>query len=552
MGGLRITANDIMAYEGLSRVGRDIKQGMMDYKLSQAGQADQETINTPERSVNPQMSEAPITTAEDADARIAANPIAPQMNMAPGVGLQPLNAPASTRYKLGAVEQDTPFNQRQVDAYRLGKQGEVYSSFGLSDKAAATQGLAKVAREEGIDESAKSEAKAGLERDFADFKGKDRDWKQISLLANSYLEKGQFDKYAAMAKSAEGLQQDLMNREMDRADMMTDPQARISALVDAHGKYVLDGKHGYAVKQNGDGTFKVENEDGSILLDNISPDPKSHRSVDVLSRQLRNPEVVRKLQFEEIQKRQEAKVKDESLLTQSEIEKNKGAADLAKANAEAQRGWKAEAAMARANGAGNGLGQQRFDEKSIQQHIKEGADYYTFTGIDGTPKQNVDVKSAYTRLVRGYGPEDADNKVSTLRARAEKLAADEKGNVNPDKFNTIYVDMMKAAGNPNVGRTQPSSTANTAQAQQASQPVQQQAVPKQASRVAAVAGLQPVREKVESATAADFERNRQAREALRQRNAAQVSSALSDRAARNKETLDNIDRFNSAFARRSQ
>lgn len=546
--GFRITRNDLDTYEGLSRVGSDIKKGMMDYGLAKAGQADQETINTPERSVNPQMSEAPIITAEDADARIAANPMAPQMNMAPGVGLQPLNAPASTRYKLGAVEQDTPFNQRQVDAYRLGKQGEVYSSFGLSDKAAATQGLAKVAREDGIDESAKSEAKAGLERDFADFKGKDRDWKQISLLANSYLEKGQFDKYAAMAKSAEGLQQDLMNRAMDRADMMTDPQARIAAMVGAHGKYVLDGKHGYAVKQNGDGTFKVENEDGSTLLDNISPDPKSPRSVDVLSRQLRNPEVVRKLQFEEIQKRQDAKVKDESALTQSEIEKNKGAANTYNANAEATRGWKAEAAMARANGAGNGLGQQRFDEKATQQHIKENKDYYTLTGIDGTQQKNVDLESAYTNLVRSMGPEKADSLAWQIRAQAEQLSKDQNGNVDPAKFAAKYTAGMKAVRGYGQVTPQP----QVAQAQQSSQPVQQQAVPKQASRVAAVAGLQPVREKVESATAADFERNRQAREALRQRNAAQVSSALSDRAARNKETLDNIDRFNSAFARRSQ
>lgn len=520
----------------------------LDYKLSQAGKADQETINTPERSVNPQMSEAPITTAEDADARIAANPMAPQMNMAPGVGLQPLNAPASTRYKLGNVEQDTPFNQRQVDAYRLGKQGEVYSSFGLSDKAAATQGLAKVAREEGIDESAKSEAKAGLERDFADFKGKDRDWKQISLLANSYLEKGQFDKYAAMAKSAEGLQQDLMNREMDRADLITDPQARISALVDAHGKYVLDGKHGYAVKQNGDGTFKVENEDGSALLDNISPDPKSPRSIDVLSRQLRNPEVVRKLQIEEIQKRQDSKIKDESKLTQSEIKKNEGAANHYNAEAEFARGPRTEVAMARANGAGNGLGQQRFDEKAIQQHINEGADYYTLTGIDGKPMQNVDVKSAYANLVRSMGPDQADTLVWQVRAKAEQLSKDQNGNLDPVKFAAKYTDGMKAVRGYGQVTPQP----QVAQAQQSSQPVQQQAVPKQASRVAAVAGLQPVREKVESATAADFERNRQAREALRQRNAAQVSSALSDRAARNKETLDNIDRFNSAFARRSQ
>lgn len=141
--GIRLTSNDLAAYELMSRLGSDIKQGFKDRAIAAQDSIDQETINPPAK---PQMTQAPVETAEQADAAVAANPIAPQMNVDPNAAGLQMNAQGK-RYRLGDAEQDVPFTSDQIARQRLLGKADVAARYDDTAKSAQYLALADKRRE---------------------------------------------------------------------------------------------------------------------------------------------------------------------------------------------------------------------------------------------------------------------------------------------------------------------------------------------------------------------------------------------------------------------
>lgn len=312
---MRFTRNDLAAYEMLSRAGGDIKSGMMQYGLSRAADVKPETVSDTRLTETTagtdgmvydedtgqylpkymdggqptEQAQAQLNTPADGDSE------APQ-------GMRPVfSAKTTTRHKMGDREQDTPFSPEQVDAQRFRNQADVYTRFGMAREAAGVQALAKGREEEGRSTAIRKSFTDGMKK-HADLKPLEAQWKTISGVANTAFEQGDFPTWQKLTESAAGIQSKLMNNAMDRADMITDPKARLTMIVDAHGRYALDGKMGHAVTQNQDGTLNVLNEDGSVLVGNIWPgaedpkDPKTARSLNQIAAFLRDPQKLRELQ----------------------------------------------------------------------------------------------------------------------------------------------------------------------------------------------------------------------------------------------------------------
>lgn len=111
------------------------------------------------------------------------------------------------------------------------------------------------------------------------------------------------------------------------------------------------------------------------------------------------------------------------------------------ANADFIRGAKSQATLAK--GGGSGLQQEKWDEKRVQQHVKE-SDAYLVPNMMGEMKPDGVVKSTYTSLLRNRGPESADNLAASMRIEAERRATDPKtGNIDEAKSAKEYRDAWK-------------------------------------------------------------------------------------------------------------
>jgi hypothetical protein len=310
-----MTRNDLATYELMSRAGNDIKSGMLQYGLSRAADVKPETTNSTSLTETTQGTDGMVYDEDTGrylpkymDGGQPTEQAQAQMNTpADGVseapeGMRPMfSAKTTTRHKMGDREQEAPFSPEQVDAQRFRNQADVYTRFGMADKAAAVHGLAKGREEEGRSTAIRKSFTEGMKK-HADLKPLEAQWKTISGVANTAFEQGDFATWKAATESAAGIQSKLMSNAMDRADVITDPKARLTMIVDAHGRYALDGKMGHAVTQNQDGTLNVLNEDGSVLVGNIWPgaedpsNPKSARSINQVVAFLRDPQKVRELQ----------------------------------------------------------------------------------------------------------------------------------------------------------------------------------------------------------------------------------------------------------------
>ncbi len=90
---------------------------------------------------------------------------------------------------------------------------------------------------------------------------------------------------------------------------------------------------------------------------------------------------------------------------------------------------------------------EQWDEKKIQQHIKESADFYTSSNMEGKPVINAENRGAYVAMVRSLGPDQADQRALMIRQKAEELATDkETGNVDQERFDKAYLLGMRAMG----------------------------------------------------------------------------------------------------------
>ena len=66
------------------------------------------------------------------------------------------------QYSMGGMTQAEPFTQEQVDARRFRNQADVYSRFGMADKAASLHGLAKAREDEHVTGQIRLGAQQGM------------------------------------------------------------------------------------------------------------------------------------------------------------------------------------------------------------------------------------------------------------------------------------------------------------------------------------------------------------------------------------------------------
>jgi hypothetical protein len=315
MGGLRMTRNDLATYELMSRAGSDIKSGMLQYGLSRAADVKPETVSSTDLTETTPGTDGMVYDEDTGQylpkymdgGKVTEQGLTQLNTPAEGVseapeGMRPtFSAKTKTRYRMGDREQDTPFLPEQIEAQRFRNQSDVETRFGNAKEAYALQGMAKGREEEGRSTAIRKSFTDGMKK-HADLKPLEAQWKTISGVANTAFEQGDFPTWQKLTESAAGIQSKLMNNAMDRADMITDPKARLTMIVDAHGRYALDGKMGHAVTQNQDGTLNVLNEDGSVLVGNIWPgaedpsNPKTARSINQVVAFLRDPQKLRELQ----------------------------------------------------------------------------------------------------------------------------------------------------------------------------------------------------------------------------------------------------------------
>lgn len=228
------------------------------------------------------------------------NKIGMQIGMAKAADVKPetitntslTDTTPTTSYKMGGKVQEQPFTPEQIEAQQFRNQADVAMHYGMAYKAAGLHGLAKVREEEGVTSQIKRNVELGLSRDHSDLKGMDREWKQIALAAEANLKAGRYDQYAALAKGAEGLQGKLLNNAMDKADLLTNPHAKLTAQLDAYNRYVLDARTGGGVTKNQDGSFTIKLSDGGEFT------AKSDEDIAKVGMYLRDPKTVRKLQQE--------------------------------------------------------------------------------------------------------------------------------------------------------------------------------------------------------------------------------------------------------------
>lgn len=297
-------------------------------------------------------------------------------------GMQPtFDAKTTTRHRMGTQEQDRPFTPEQVDAQRFRNQADVYTKFGMADKAAGLHGLAKGREEEGRTNAVRQSFIEGMAKN-ANLKPLERSFRATSVAADTALEQGNIAEWDKLVKMNEGIQSKLLSNHLDRADMITDPKARLVAYADAY-KYVLDGRTTAGVTHNPDGTSTVKLSDGHEIT------AKSEDDIAKIGMFLRDPSMVRKLQQDAAIKARdrlaaredkawEIKAKDDSESGKADVAYKKAAADAHSANAEFTRGAKSDAARARASGGGNTVSQQRFDMQQASAFKKSVAPLISF------------------------------------------------------------------------------------------------------------------------------------------------------------------------------
>lgn len=95
--------------------------------------------------------------------------------------------------------------------------------------------------------------------------------------------------------------------------------------------------------------------------------------------------------------------------------------------------------MAIRSRSGNSLGQAKFDEQMISKHVKENADFYTYTPLGQDKAVTNELwKSGYTRLLRALGPDKADQVMRAAQEEAKQSAIGKDGVVDDVKFKQAF------------------------------------------------------------------------------------------------------------------
>lgn len=306
MGGLRMTRNDLATYELLSRAGNDIKGGMLQYGLSRAADVKPEQVESTELTETTPGTDG-MTYDQDTGqylpnymeggqptdmARAQMNTPADGASEAPE-GMRPtFSAKTTTRHKMGDREQDTPFSPEQVDAQRFRNQADVYTRFGMADRAAAVHGLAKGREEEGVTSQIRAAGTAGM-KGTKDMRDEEKMFAMSKSMYEAAIKMGRPDLATGYFNQMNQNREALMMRANDRAERVYRSTGNISGYVDTYNRYVADGNTIDEFKRNDDGSHTFKVNDGTGKTRDITV-PKERISEYLLA--LRDPKRIAELE----------------------------------------------------------------------------------------------------------------------------------------------------------------------------------------------------------------------------------------------------------------
>lgn len=266
MGGLRMTRNDLATYELMSRAGSDIKSGMLQYGLSRAADVKPETVSSTDLTETTPGTDGMVydedtgqylpkymdggQPTEQAQAQL--NTPAEGASEAPQ-GMRPtFSAKTTTRHKMGDREQDTPFSPEQVDAQRFRNQADVYTRFGMADKAASVHGLAKGREEEGVASQIRAAGTAGM-KGTKDMRDEEKMFAMSKNMYEAAIKMNRPDLATGYYNQMNQNREVLLDRAWDRADRVFRSAGTVSGFVDVQNKHVANGITIPEFKDNADG-----------------------------------------------------------------------------------------------------------------------------------------------------------------------------------------------------------------------------------------------------------------------------------------------------------
>lgn len=277
MGGLRMTRNDLATYELMSRAGSDIKSGMLQYGLSRAADVKPEAVTTTDLTDTTPGTDGMVYDEDTGQylpkymdgGKVTEQGLTQLNTPAEGVseapeGMRPtFSAKTKTRYRMGDREQDTPFSPEQVDAQRFRNQADVYTRFGMADKAAAVHGLAKGREEEGVTSQIRAAGTAGM-KGTKDMRDEEKMFAMSKSMYEAAIKMNRPDLATGYYNQMNQNRDALMSRANDRAERVYRSTGNISGYVDTYNRYVADGNTIDEFKRNDDGshTFKVNDGTG--------------------------------------------------------------------------------------------------------------------------------------------------------------------------------------------------------------------------------------------------------------------------------------------------
>lgn len=277
-----LTRNDLASYELLSRAGSDIKGGMLAHGLARAADVTPEQIDRTSLKDTTPNTDGMVYDSDtgqylpkyiDAKGQSTEQAVTQQNTPADGeseapVGMSPtFSATTTTQHRLGNKTQDAPFLPEQVDAQRLRNQADVYTRFGLADKAMALQGMAKGREDEGVTNQIRLSAMDGM-KNTKDMRDDEKQFAMDKNMHDAAVRLGRPDIAAPLYERMQRSQAALLGNAWDRAERVrratispTLPNGSIAGFIDVQNKYVNNGITIPEYKENADGSYWLKLKD---------------------------------------------------------------------------------------------------------------------------------------------------------------------------------------------------------------------------------------------------------------------------------------------------
>ena len=285
-----MTRNDLATYELMSRAGSDIKGGMLQYGLSRAADVNPEKVSSTDLTETTQGTDGMVYDEDTGQylpkymdgGKVTEQGLTQLNTPAEGVseapeGMRPtFSAKTKTRYRMGDREQDTPFSPEQVDAQRFRNQADVFTRFGMADKAAAVHGLAKGREEEGVTSQIRAAGTAGM-KGTKDMRDEEKMFAMSKSMYEAAIKMNRPDLATGYYNQMNQNREALMSRSNDRAERVYRSTGNISGYVDTYNRYVADGNTIDQFKRADDGSYVFTVNDGTGKTRDI-PVPKERVS----------------------------------------------------------------------------------------------------------------------------------------------------------------------------------------------------------------------------------------------------------------------------------